>query len=960
MSSVSSSTSNSIQENFENLSTKEFILIKGAKLHNLKNIDVAIPRNKLVVVTGVSGSGKSSLVFDTLFAEGQRMYVESLSAYARQFLARMQKPEVEYIKGISPAIAIEQRVISKNPRSTVGTTTEIYDYLKLLYARIGKTFSPISGREVRKDTVDSVTDYIFTFPEGQKILIASPLKNLSQRTLETELQILLQKGYTRILLGEEITFIEEFLEQKTEILQSKQWQDVWVLIDRTTVEPENEESRFRIADSIQTAFFEGAGECMVDFVGIEKRYFSDKFELDGITFEEPNIHFFNFNNPYGACSTCEGFGTILGISEKLVIPNPNLSVYEDAVAPWRTEKMSEWKKDFMRKATLLYDFPIHRAYKDLSEAEKDLLWQGKKGKKEKDTLYGINDFFKYLEGESYKIQYRILLYRYRGRTVCPDCKGTRIRKDASYVKIGGKSLHEILLMPVEEVADFFDNLVLDDFEQKVAKRILTEIRNRLNYLLKVGLGYLTLNRATATLSGGEFQRIKLATALGSALVGSMYILDEPSIGLHPRDTQQLIEVLLQLRNIGNTVVVVEHEEELMQAADYIIDIGPKAGINGGEIVFQGNKYDFDTEKYPFSLTLRYLSGKEQIPIPKFRRKWANSIWVKGARENNLQNIDVQIPLGVFCVITGVSGSGKSTLVKKVLLPALSKHFDQTFVEEIEIGAYDSLEGDLNLLKGVEYIDQNPIGKSSRSNPATYSKAYDLIRELFAVQPLAKQRGYKGGTFSFNVEGGRCEVCKGEGVIKIEMQFMADIFVPCEACRGKRFLESVLEITYQGKNITEVLDLTVDEAIEFFKNEKKIVERLLPLQKVGLGYVKLGQSSDTLSGGEAQRIKLASFLDNNTAKQGKKLFIFDEPTTGLHFHDIQKLLMALQLLVENGNTVLVIEHNVEVIKTADWIIDLGPEGGKRGGRICFTGTPEEMIKLAPYNHTARFLARKLKK
>lgn len=948
------------KDNFENLSTKEFILIKGAKLHNLKNIDVAIPRNKLVVVTGVSGSGKSSLVFDTLFAEGQRMYVESLSAYARQFLARMQKPEVEYIRGISPAIAIEQRVSSKNPRSTVGTTTEIYDYLKLLYARIGKTFSPVSGKEVRKDTVDSVTDYIFTFPEEQKIIIASPLKNLYDRTLETELQILLQKGFTRILINNEVVFIEEFLEQKSEELAQKHWENVFVLIDRTSVKHNDEESRFRIADSVQTAFFEGAGECLIEFVGVEKRTFSDKFELDGIAFEEPTIHFFNFNNPYGACKTCEGFGNILGISEKLVIPNPNFSVYEDAVAPWRTEKMGEWKKDFMRKATLLYDFPIHRAYKDLSEAEKDLLWQGKKGKKEKDTIYGINDFFKFLESESYKIQYRILLYRYRGRTTCPECKGTRIRKDASYVKIGGKSLQELLLMPVEEVADFFEKLKLDEFEQKVSKRILTEIRNRLNYLLKVGLGYLTLNRATATLSGGEFQRIKLATALGSALVGSMYILDEPSIGLHPRDTQQLIEVLLQLRNLGNSVVVVEHEEELMQVADYIIDIGPEAGARGGDIVFQGNKNDFDTQKFPLSKTIRYLSGKDQIAIPTFRRKWANSIWVKGARENNLQDIDVQIPLGIFCVITGVSGSGKSTLVKKVLMPALAKHFDLTFSEENEVGAYDSLEGDLNLLKGVEYIDQNPIGKSSRSNPATYSKTYDLIRELFAAQPLAKQRGYKAGIFSFNVEGGRCEVCKGEGVVKIEMQFMADIFLPCEACKGKRFLESVLEVTYKGKNITEVLDLTVDEAIEFFAKEPKIVERLKPLQKVGLGYVKLGQSSDTLSGGEAQRIKLASFLDNNLSKQGKKLFIFDEPTTGLHFQDIQKLLTALQLLVENGNSVLVIEHNVEIIKSADWIIDLGPEGGKRGGKICFAGTPEQMIAIASQNHTARFLAKKLKK
>lgn len=941
---------------FENLSTKDFILIKGAKQNNLKNIDLAIPRNKLVVVTGVSGSGKSSLVFDTLFAEGQRMYVESLSAYARQFLARMQKPEVEYIKGISPAIAIEQKINTRNPRSTVGTVTEIYDYLKLLYARIGKTFSPISGKEVRKDTVESIVEYIFTFPEGQKLLIASPLKKLSDRTLEAELQVLLQKGFTRIILNNEVFLIEELLEQNAKLLSKKKWQDIFVLVDRTTVQY-NEESRFRIADSVQTAFFEGAGECMIDFIGVEKRLFSDKFELDGITFEEPSIHFFNFNNPYGACKTCEGFGNTLGISEKLVIPNPNLSVYEDAVVPWRTEKMSRWKQEFMRKATLLYDFPIHRPYKDLSETEKDLLWQGKKGKNEKNTVYGIYDFFKFLESESYKIQYRILLSRYKGRTICPECKGTRIRHDASYVKINGKSIQDLLLMPVEEVAHFFENLHLDEHEQKIAKRILTEIQNRLNYLQKVGLGYLTLNRATATLSGGEFQRIKLATALGSALVGSMYILDEPSIGLHPRDTHRLIEVLLQLRNLGNTVIVVEHEEEIMQVADYLIDIGPGAGLNGGQVVFQGSKKDFDTRRFPLSYTLRYLCKKEQIPIPKFRRKWSNSIWIKGARENNLQNLDVQFPLGVFCVITGVSGSGKSTLVKKVLLPALRKYFDAQFNEDQEIGAYDSLEGDLNLLAGVEYVGQDPISKSSRSNLATYSKAYDMIRELFAMQPLARQRGYKAGTFSFNVEGGRCESCKGEGIIKIEMQFMADIFVTCEACKGKRFQESVLEVTYQDKNITDVLELTLDDAIVFFANEPKIVERLEPFQKVGLGYIKLGQSTDTLSGGEAQRMKLASFLERST-KQTKKIFILDEPTTGLHLHDIRKLLNTFELLVEQGNTVLVIEHNMEVIKTADWIIDLGPEGGKKGGKVCFAGTPEQMLRFAPENHTARFLAQKI--
>jgi excinuclease ABC subunit A len=935
-------------DNLEILSPREYIIIKGAKVNNLKNINLAIPRNKLVVITGVSGSGKSSLAFDTLFAEGQRMYVESLSAYARQFLARMQKPDVEYIKGISPAIAIEQKVSSKNPRSTVGTTTEIYDYLKLLYARIGKTYSPVSGKEVRKDTVESVCNRINSFAEGQKIAILSPLKPLGERTLETELKILLQKGYTRLYKNDEIVFIEDFLEQKDKILTKKTWKDIFVLIDRTSVQHENEENQFRIADSVQTAFFEGMGECVIDFVGIGKEYFSDKFELDGIRFEEPSINFFSFNNPYGACRRCEGFGNIMGIDENLVIPNKMLSVYEDAVSPWRGEKTSEWKKEFLRKAPL-YDFPIHRAYKDLSEAEKDLLWQGNK------DLRGINDFFAYVESESYKIQYRVMLSRYRGRTRCPECKGTRLRKDAGYVKIAGKSIPELVLMPIEEVYDFFKNLQLNEYEQKIAKRILSEIQNRLEVVLQVGLGYLTLNRLTSTLSGGEFQRIKLATSLGSALVGSMYILDEPSIGLHPRDTRQLVGVLLKLRNLGNTVIVVEHEEELMQVADQIIDIGPEAGRFGGDLVFQGSKEDFDTKKFPHSLTLRYLLGKEKIAVPHKRRKWANSITICGARENNLQNIDVTFPLGVFTVVTGVSGSGKSTLVKKILYPALAKHFD--IISSETIGNCDALKGDLNLLKGVEFIDQNPIGKSSRSNPVTYVKAYDAIRELFSQQPLAKIRGYKAGMFSFNIEGGRCEVCQGEGEVKIEMQFMADLYLPCEACQGRRFKESVLEIEYQGKNIFEVLNLTVDEAIEFFAKETKILEKLKPLQEVGLGYVKLGQSSNTLSGGEAQRIKLATFLDKNNSKLGRKIFIFDEPTTGLHFNDIKKLLKSFDALVEQGNTLVVIEHNLEVIKTADWIIDLGPEGGSRGGNICFAGTPEELVKLEN-NHTAKFLRGKL--
>jgi excinuclease ABC subunit A len=940
-------------KNIENLSPKEFIVIKGAKANNLKNIDVAIPRNKLVVITGVSGSGKSSLAFDTLFAEGQRMYVESLSAYARQFLARMQKPEVEYIKGVSPAIAIEQKVSTKNPRSTVGTTTEIYDYLKLLFARIGKTYSPISGNQVKKDTVESVVDLIYTFTEGQKVSVLSPLKPDKDRTLETELKILLQKGYTRIYKDHvnqesEILFIEDFLETKDKGLSKKKWQDLYVLIDRATVQHDSEDNRFRFADSVQTAFFEGIGECMIDFIGVEKRRFSDKFELDGMTFEEPSVNFFSFNNPYGACKRCEGFGNVLGIDEDLVIPNKTFSVYEDAVAPWKTEKMSVWKEQFIKRAAL-FDFPIHRAYKDLSEKEKDFLWQGNK------EIKGINDFFNYIEGEAHKIQYRVLLSRYRGRTVCPDCKGTRLRKDAFYVKVDGKSIQDLVLMPIDELSEFFKNIRLSEFERKVAKRILNEIESRLDFILKVGLGYLTLNRLTSTLSGGEFQRIKLATSLGSALVGSMYILDEPSIGLHPRDTQQLIKVLEKLRDLGNTVIVVEHEEEMMQAADHIIDIGAFAGTMGGEVVFEGNKDDFDVDKFPNSQTLRFLSGKDSIKTPKIRRKWANSIEIKGARENNLKDIDVKFPLGVFTVVSGVSGSGKSTLIKKILYPALGKYFD-VYSGDIT-GRYYALDGDLNLVSGVEFIDQNPIGKSSRSNPVTYVKAYDHIRELFAYQQLARSRGYKAGTFSFNIEGGRCEVCQGEGEVKVEMQFMADLYLPCESCKGKRFKDAILEVEYKNKNIYDILNLTVDEAIEFFAKEPKILEKLQPLQEVGLGYVKLGQSSNTLSGGEAQRIKLACFLDKNLSKQGKKIFIFDEPTTGLHFLDIKKLLKSLNALIEQGNTVIVIEHNLEVIKTADWVIDLGPEGGVNGGNICFTGTPEELVKQKD-NHTAKFLKRHL--
>lgn len=937
----------------ETLDPKRYILIKGARVNNLKNIDVAIPRNKLVVITGLSGSGKSSLAFDTLFAEGQRMYVESLSSYARQFLGRMKKPEVDWIQGVSPAIAIEQKVSTKNPRSTVGTTTEIYDYLKLLFARIGKTISPVSGQEVRKDTVTDVVDYLLAQPEGTRVLITAPLIRKENRSLGEELTILVQKGFTRIVAGSETLQIEELLEDTTALAGVSGKDDVHILIDRVAIKPDDEETQFRLGDSVQTAFFEGEGSCFVRVIGGEYREFSDRFELDGIVFEEPSVNLFSFNNPYGACKRCEGFGTVLGIDQDMVFPDRNLSVFEGAIAPWRTEKMSEWLTPLLKNG-IRFDFPIHRAYKDLSAEEKELLWTGNK------FFGGLNAFFKMLEEESYKIQYRVLLSRYRGRTVCPECRGSRLRKDAGYVKIGSKSIIDLVLRPISEIGAFFRELELPDFQEKVARRILTEIRNRLDYMERVGLGYLTLNRLTNTLSGGEFQRIKLATSLGSALVGSMYILDEPSIGLHPRDTQRLISVLESLRDLGNTVIVVEHEEEVMKSADEIVDIGPEAGTGGGHLVFQGNWQEIaglvENGYSGDSHTIGFLIGQEQIALPSFRRKPSGWIELKGARENNLRDVDARFPLGTLTVVTGVSGSGKSTLIRKILYPALGKMLG-TYSDES--GKYSELTGDLKRLAAVEMVDQNPIGKSSRSNPVTYVKAYDHIRQLLSDQALSKARSYKPSHFSFNVDGGRCETCQGEGQVKIEMQFMADIYLTCESCGGKRFKQEILDVKYQDKDVAGILDMTVDEAVVFFQGEPKIHDRLVPLQEVGLGYVTLGQSSNSLSGGEAQRVKLASFLGKGNPNAGKTLFIFDEPTTGLHFHDIRKLMKSINALVDQGDSVIVIEHNTEVIKCADYIMDLGPDGGEAGGQVTFTGTPEEMLRISDGNHTARFLKEKMK-
>ena len=975
--------SNQNHTSFEDLDPKRFILIKGARVNNLKNIDVAIPRNKLVVITGLSGSGKSSLAFDTLFAEGQRMYVESLSSYTRQFLGRMEKPDVDYIRGISPAIAIEQRVSTKNPRSTVGTTTEIYDYLKLLFARAGVTISPVSGKEVSKDTISDVVDYLFTLEENTRIMILAPFFLKHERKLAEEMKVLLQKGYTRIVIDGETKFLEELLDNKVELKNLPPinlfTNNYKILIDRVAIKKEengqpDEETQFRISDSVQTAFFEGDGACFVEVIDGETKVFSDKFEADGILFEEPSLNLFSFNNPYGACKRCDGFGRILGLDPDLIIPDKSLSIYEGAIAPWRTEKMGEHLIPLIKNAAK-FDFPIHRPYKDLTDDQKKILWSGN------DYFKGLDWFFKMLEAETHKIQYRVMLSRYRGRTSCPECKGSRLRQDAGYVKVGGKSIIDLVLMPITEVMEFFNHLQLPDYQRDVSKRILQEIETRLEYMNKVGLGYLSLNRLASTLSGGEFQRIKLATSLGSALVGSMYILDEPSIGLHPRDTLRLVSVLESLRDMGNTVIVVEHEEEVMRAADQIIDIGPDAGRNGGELVWQGS-FDatdasgsdsmFDARgsksektsnleprtsnlEHRISHTINFLSGKDKIEVPKFRRKSTSFIEIKGAYENNLKDISVKFPLGILNVVTGVSGSGKSTLVRKILYPALGKHLG-TYSDES--GKFGEMTGSINKIEAVEMVDQNPIGKSSRSNPVTYIKAYDQIRLLYSEQPVSKSRGYKPAHFSFNVEGGRCETCQGEGFVTIEMQFMADVKLKCESCGGKRFKQEVLDVKYHEKDIADILDMTVDEAIELFKKDQpKLVEKLLPLQEVGLGYIKLGQSSNSLSGGEAQRVKLASFLGKGNPNKGKTLFIFDEPTTGLHFHDIKKLLKAINALVEQGDSVIIIEHNMEVIKSADHIIDIGPEGGEKGGYITFEGTPEEMVKIEG-NYTADFLKGKV--
>ena len=941
-------TGNLSSSAIENLDPKTHIIIKGARVHNLKNVDVAIPRNQFVVITGLSGSGKSSLAFDTLFAEGQRMYVESLNSYARQFLGRMEKPAVDYIKGVSPAIAIEQKVNTKNPRSTVGTSTEIYDYLKLLFARIGKTYSPTSGKEVKKDSVSTIVDWVGTHAQ-KKVLILAPLVPNTERALKDECQLLIQKGYTRLKFESEIIDLEELVEDAKQLKSlSKKPNEIAILIDRLISQPEDEETIFRLGDSVQSAYFEGEGVCWIEIEGEKRKIFSNKFELDGIAFEEPSLNLFSFNNPYGACKNCEGFGKVLGLDPDLVLPDHDLSVYEGAIAPWRSERMSEWLHPLLRNG-IHFDFPIHRPYKDLSESEKKLLWKGNK------YFSGLTQFFEHLEKETYKIQYRVMLSRYRGKTTCPECQGSRLRGDAAFVKIQNTSIIDLVLWPLSKVKAFFDTLDLSEHDQSIAKRILIEINNRLDYMNRVGLGYLTLNRLSSTLSGGEFQRIKLATSLGSALVGSMYILDEPSIGLHPRDTERLISVLEMLKKMGNTVIVVEHEEEIMRAADQIIDIGPEAGRHGGQLIFQGNLEEALADKITDSHTLRFLNGADQIDVPTTRRKALAHIEIIGAQENNLKNFDVKIPLGIMTVVTGVSGSGKSTLIRKIVYPALLRNL-QLGTEET--GRFREIKGSLQKIAGVEMVDQQPIGKSSRSNPITYIKAYDAIRLLYSELPMAKSRGYKPAHFSFNVEGGRCETCQGEGEITIEMQFMADIKLTCESCAGRRFKQEILEVTFQDKNIAEILDMTVEESIPFFREKlPRIAEKIDPLHQVGLGYIKLGQSSNSLSGGEAQRVKLASFLGKGNSNKGKTLFIFDEPTTGLHFHDIKKLLKALNDLVEQGDTVVIIEHNMEVIKCADHIIDLGPEGGEQGGHLCFEGSPEEMIHLKN-NPTAFYLSQKI--
>ena len=919
---------------------KENIIIKGAQLHNLKNIDVVIPRNELVVITGLSGSGKSSLAFDTLYAEGQRRYVESLSSYARQFLGRLNKPKVDYIKGIAPAIAIEQKVNSTNPRSTVGTTTEIYDYLKLLFARIGKTYSPISGKQVKKHTVTDVIDFISSFDEGTKLLLLSPIILEEGRSIENKLDTLQKQGYSRVKINNQVIRIDEVLKNGI-----KSSENLFLVVDRIVFK-HDEDFLNRLADAIETAFFEGVGSCIIETVNEGKQTtFNNKFELDGITFLEPNAHLFSFNNPYGACHKCEGYGDVIGIDVDLVIPNTALSVYENAIFPWRGESMS-WYRDQLVINSHKFDFPIHKPFFELTESQKSLVWSGN------EYFEGLDSFFTELESKAYKIQNRVMLSRYRGKTKCNVCKGKRLREEANNVKINNSTITDLVDLPIKELISFFNELKLDKYQSKIAKRLLVEINTRLEFLSNVGLSYLTLNRKSNSLSGGESQRINLATSLGSSLVGSMYILDEPSIGLHPKDTERLINVLKSLRDLGNTVVVVEHDEDIMKAADTIIDIGPEAGTFGGEVVATGGfKHILESD----TLTAKYLNGELQIEVPKKRRKTKYHIDVLGARENNLKNIDVTFPLGMLTVITGVSGSGKSTLVKKILYPAIQKKLTG-FSDKA--GQFTKINGNHSNVQHVEFVDQNPIGRSSRSNPVTYVKAYDDIRALFASQKLSKIRNYQAKHFSFNVDGGRCETCKGEGEVTIEMQFMSDVHLTCDTCGGKRFKKEVLEVTFEGKTIDNILNMTIDNAINFFETtgQTKIKNKLQPLQDVGLGYVTLGQSSSTLSGGEAQRIKLATFLGKGS-KSDNALFIFDEPTTGLHFHDIQKLLKSFQALIEKGHSIIVIEHNIDLIKCADYIIDLGPEGGKEGGNLIASGPPEEIIKNSK-SITGKYLSDKL--
>ena len=936
-----------------------YIEIKGARVNNLKNVSLNIPRNKFITITGVSGSGKSSLAFDTLYAEGQRRYVESLSAYARQFLGRMSKPECDFIKGLPPAIAIEQKVISRNPRSTVGTSTEIYEYMRLLFARIGHTYSPISGEEVKRHTPEDVIHCIMGFSKGTKFMMLSPLHVVEGRTLKKQLEMYMQEGYSRLYKGGEVLRIEDLLNEDN--ISDTDASSLFLIIARMSVD-DSKDAISRMTDSAETAFYEGDGLLKLVFLPGNITYeFSTRFEADGIKFEEPNDNMFSFNSPLGACPTCEGFGSIIGIDEKLVIPNSSLSVYDGCVQCWHGDKMGSWRSEFIRRAAT-DDFPIFEPYYKLDRKYKDMLWHGLPSEKTLDIhdKVCIDAFFQMVKENQYKIQYRVMMSRYRGKTVCPDCHGTRLRKEATWVKVGGKSITELVEMPIINLKDWFDHLQLTEHEEQIAKRLLTEIKNRVGFLTEVGLGYLTLNRQSNTLSGGESQRINLTTSLGSSLVGSLYILDEPSIGLHSRDTDRLIHVLRDLQQLGNTVMVVEHDEEIMRASDYLIDVGPDAGTHGGEIVFLGSTEELNDspenilKKYPRSYTIKYLIGRDIIETPKSRRKWNKAIELKGARMNNLRGIDVKFPLNVFNCVTGVSGSGKSSLIKGILYPALKRHLDEVADAP---GEYTALEGDWTAIKHVEFVDQNPIGKSTRSNPATYVKAYDAIRQLFAEQPLAKQMGFSPQYFSFNTEGGRCEECKGAGVISVEMQFMADLVLECEACHGQRFKHDILEVRFHEKNINDVLNMTVSEAITFFGEYKQqaIVNRLKPLEDVGLGYIKLGQNSSTLSGGENQRVKLAYFIGQE--KQEPTLFIFDEPTTGLHFHDIQRLLDAFKALIERGHTILVIEHNLDVIKCADYVIDIGPDGGDKGGNLVFAGTPEALIECKT-SITGRYLKEKI--